>query len=111
MKMLKHAEVGNINLQLHAENAGHPFWLIVTKGREMTSKIFDDRLFAEKAFDHLAFHFACENLKSIIGDEGRYLRLLTLLNKRLKDSEFLAAVKSSTAREPVLVRLLKESEA
>jgi hypothetical protein len=76
----------------------------------MTSKIFDDRAFAEKVFDRIAMHFSFENLKEIVGDEARYLRILTLLNKRLKDSEFLAAVKSSTARESALECLLEESE-
>jgi hypothetical protein len=111
MKMLQCAEVGNISVQLHAENVGHPFWLIVTKGREMTSKIFDDRAFAEKAFDRVAMDFSFEHLKEVVGDQDHYLRILTLLNKQLKDSEFLAAVKNSATREPALECLLEESEA
>jgi hypothetical protein len=109
MIMLKHAEVGNIDVSLYVEHAGSPFWLIVTKGREVKSQIFDDRAFAEGAFDRVAMNFSFEHLKEIIGDEARYLRLLTLLNQRLKDSEFLAVVKSA-AREPVLARLLEDSE-
>jgi hypothetical protein len=111
MIMVQQAEIGNINVQLHAENAGHPFWLIVTKGREIASKIFDDRAFADKAFDRVAMDFSFEHLKEIVGDQDHYLRVLTLLNQRLKESEFLAAVKSSTTRESALECLLEESEA
>ena len=113
MIMLKHAEVGNVDIQLHAENAGQPFWLIVTKGREMTSKIFDDRAFAEGAFDAVAFQFAYDDLKTVIGDEDRFVRLLAGLNRAQRDADFVALVKAhdEAALEPALLRLLEESEA
>jgi len=111
--MLQRAEVGNVDVQLHVENAGQPFWLIVTKGREIVSRIFDSHAEAQGAFEHVAFRFACENLKSIIGDEGRFIRLLEGLNRAQRDADFVALVKAhdEAALEPVLLRLLEQSEA